>query len=300
MTGVAAATLRAWERRYGLPRPRRTSAAYRLYDDRDVAAIRRMREMMDDGVSASEAARTIASEEQAPDPGASRDDEADAFALAAGRIVAAAVAFDVDALEAEVARALAIGSAVDVFERALRPAMQEIGDKWHAGEITVAQEHVASQTVGSAVSQLLRLVQPSGATKTALLACFAEEDHAIGLLGVGLRLASWGFRSVVIGPRTPPSAVSRAIDALAPDVVALSVTIEPSASRARELVDAYADACQTTPWLVGGEASKTVRAFVEARGGIVVGQTLDERIRRELERALAHHRGKRPAKRPKK
>ncbi|WP_434422398.1 MerR family transcriptional regulator [Nannocystis pusilla] len=38
MTGVSAATLRAWERRYGLPAPRRSSSAYRLYSDRDVRA----------------------------------------------------------------------------------------------------------------------------------------------------------------------------------------------------------------------------------------------------------------------
>src|SRR5690606_34905007 len=45
MTGVSAATLRAWERRYGVPTPRRSHAAYRLYSDQDVAIIRRVREL---------------------------------------------------------------------------------------------------------------------------------------------------------------------------------------------------------------------------------------------------------------
>ena len=45
MTGVPAATLRAWERRYGVPVPARTSSAYRVYSDADIALIRRVVEL---------------------------------------------------------------------------------------------------------------------------------------------------------------------------------------------------------------------------------------------------------------
>ena len=40
MTGVPAPTLRAWERRYGIPRPGRSESSYRLYSDADVAEVR--------------------------------------------------------------------------------------------------------------------------------------------------------------------------------------------------------------------------------------------------------------------
>ena len=36
MTGIPAATLRAWERRYGVPEPRRTESSYRVYSDADI------------------------------------------------------------------------------------------------------------------------------------------------------------------------------------------------------------------------------------------------------------------------
>lgn len=39
-TGVAPATIRMWEQRYGFPTPQRTASGYRMYDDRDVEAIR--------------------------------------------------------------------------------------------------------------------------------------------------------------------------------------------------------------------------------------------------------------------
>ena len=59
MTGIPSATLRAWERRYGIPSPQRTASSYRLYSDFDVETVRQMRDLCDQGVSPSEAARML-------------------------------------------------------------------------------------------------------------------------------------------------------------------------------------------------------------------------------------------------
>ncbi len=65
-TGVPADTFRAWERRYGVPRPQRTAGLHRLYSDRDVAIIRWLRDRTTEGVNISQAVQlllnTIASE----------------------------------------------------------------------------------------------------------------------------------------------------------------------------------------------------------------------------------------------
>lgn len=73
MTGIPAATLRAWERRYGVPAPERTESSYRLYSDTDVDLIRRLRELCDGGMAPAEAARVVRrsepqEEETAVDP----------------------------------------------------------------------------------------------------------------------------------------------------------------------------------------------------------------------------------------
>src|SRR4051812_49879170 len=54
--GVAAVTLRAWERRYGLLRPARTAAGYRLYTPEDERRVRAMQAQMALGVAPAEAA----------------------------------------------------------------------------------------------------------------------------------------------------------------------------------------------------------------------------------------------------
>src|SRR5450432_103858 len=54
-TGIAAPTLRAWERRYDLLSPERGNNDYRLYSERDLAVIRWLKARIDSGISISQA-----------------------------------------------------------------------------------------------------------------------------------------------------------------------------------------------------------------------------------------------------
>ncbi|HLM72729.1 MAG TPA: B12-binding domain-containing protein [Polyangiaceae bacterium] len=284
LCGVPPATLRAWERRYGVPAPARTASAYRLYGDEDIALITKMRDLVKGGMAAAEAARTVlADASRAPLPESHEDD--DPFGDAADRIVDSVVRFDPEGLDKEVNRALGLGSAIAIFENTLAPAMREIGNLWHEGTLTVAQEHLASNLIGGTLLHLLRLTQPVGQTRRAVLACFADEDHTLGLYGIGLRFASWSFRTLLLGARTPPAAIARVVESLDPDIVALSATLVPPAANARELIDAYADACRSTVWIVGGAGAQAMRPWIEARGGIAASDDPQD-VRKMLERAL--------------
>src|SRR5512134_1551923 len=54
-TGLAADTLRAWERRYGLPSPNRTAGGHRLYSQRDIETIKWLMKRQEEGLSISRA-----------------------------------------------------------------------------------------------------------------------------------------------------------------------------------------------------------------------------------------------------
>src|SRR4026207_2567412 len=54
-TGLAADTLRAWERRYGLPVPHRTPGGHRLYSQRDIETIKWLINRQAEGLSISHA-----------------------------------------------------------------------------------------------------------------------------------------------------------------------------------------------------------------------------------------------------
>lgn len=282
LTGVSTATLRAWERRYGVPAPARTASAYRLYGDDDVAVVAQMRDLVESGVAPAEAARAL--RERAAGT-AEAPADADAYRLSSERMVEAVTRFDVEALREEITRALALGPAIAIFDRALAPALVKIGDLWHQGQITIAQEHILTNVVLGRVNQLLELLQPVDASRRVVLACFEEEDHVIGLYGTGLHFAAWGYRAVFLGARTPPDAIARVVATLQVDAVALSTTISPPAARARALVDAYADACRGVPMLVGGAGAEPLRKFVEARGAIIAQDGFPE-VRKLLDKAV--------------
>jgi len=290
LTGVPAATLRAWERRYGIPTPARTAASYRLYSDVDVAELKRLRDLCASGMAIAEAARLVSADraESAPMAPPPAGELPLASALARDALLAAVLDFDPERIQVEVGRAIYLGNAHEVFELVYGPAMRRIGDLWHQGRLSVAQEHVTSGMILGVVTSLMRLTQPSEPRSRILLACVEDEQHSIGLHGVAIQMASWGIQSIVLGARTSPQAIADAIHHLSPDGIGLSVTMELDPSVAAALVDAYADACGGRPWFVGGVGAPALSAMVRARGGMVLAGALsDHRV--AIDRALSHH-----------
>lgn len=284
MTGIPAATLRAWERRYGVPEPQRTESSYRVYSEADVSMIRRVRELCQQGMAPSQAAKLVLADlESQP----AQPIDADPFTSAANRIVSAVEEFDPQKVTSAVQYAMALGSATSVFDRALRPAIAEVGRRWHDGSLSVGQEHLATEIIEEAASAMLRLVQPEHSNRTTVVACFADETHTLPSYGVALHLASWGHRVVRLGVRTPPHAIRQAVTELSPTLVALSVTVTPAPHRARELVEGYSDACGDTPWLVGGAAAADLGDLITPRGGIVEDGYDPRQIRRTVDTLVA-------------
>lgn len=288
MTGVPASTLRAWERRYGVPSPERTSSAYRLYSDADLDVIKRMRDLCASGLAPSEAVQALrvehAAEELREQPPQVTGVE-NAFEEATHRLMRAIEDYDMAAMRAEMARATYLGSCAAVFEGVFAPAMRAVGNLWHQGRITVAQEHLATEVLGGMVRDLLRHVQPEESSRMALLACATHEDHTLPLYGVAFRLAQWGYRTELMGANTPPDALAAAVVALSPDLVGLSFTVTPIQEVSQQL-DAYAAAVQGRPWVVGGVGARAIQQELEKRGAVVAGPEV-ESVRAAVEQALS-------------
>jgi DNA-binding transcriptional MerR regulator/methylmalonyl-CoA mutase cobalamin-binding subunit len=290
LTGVPEPTLRAWERRYGVPTPERTASGYRLYGPGEIEQVREMRRLLANGVAAAEAARTVLERS----PGHAAEPEVairDPFTLARDAIIGAIQRFDDDALDTQLRTLLFLGPTAALIDRVVAPVLRHVGELWHSGELGVAQEHFAAHRIGVMVSDLTRLAPGAHGGVRVILASFADDDHELGLLSTAARFATWGFRPVFLGARTPPDAVASAVEALDPRLVALSCTVAPVPARARELVDGYASACRSVPWIVGGAGVGGVSTLVAARGGIIAPEEP------AALRSLLRHLTARPARR---
>lgn len=267
LTGVPTATLRAWERRYGIPSPSRSSAAYRLYDAEDIKIIQQLRDLCEQGMSPAEAAKILQAQSntQSTLPLHGHDP----YQVAQENILQAIYDFDSPKLDYAIRKAMFLSSAIDVYEHVFTPVMQTVGEQWHAGKLSIAQEHFATQALETTVREMLRLMSLEASTKPAIVGCFADEEHMFPAYGVAFLLIQRHLRPILLGARTPPEALAEAVKNLAPSLVALSVTIAPPAKRAQLLVSEYAKACSNVPWIVGGLASEQLRPLIEQHGGIV-------------------------------
>ncbi len=272
LTGIAEATLRAWERRYGVPSPERAESGYRLYSEVHVEQILKMRKLCEGGISPAEAATSL--REDAPSGKANRrvarrSVVEDVYEESIERILRAVLAFEDTVLDEEIRRLYYLDAPTAVLDRILQPLMFRIGLLWHDGELSVAHEHLLSQKVTLLLGDLVRLNKPEPPRGAALLACFPEEEHEIGLLAFALRLSSWGLRPILLGAKTPPSTLRRAVTDCDAKLVGLSSTTPVERTTGRKLMDEYATALQHVPWVVGGTGTETVADMVLARGGWV-------------------------------
>lgn len=264
LSGIAATTLRAWERRYGIPVPRRTASAYRLYTAEDVETLRRMRDLVEDGVSPAEAARVVLGS-SAP---LSEHDHVpiDGLELAQGRIIAATQRWDAPGIDAELTRLSMLLDARTLYERVVAPVLVEVGARWQRGELSIAQEHLLSERMELAVRASLRGLERTEGPLV-VLACVDFEQHVLALLGAALRFAASGARTVVLGAVMPAPAIAQVVRSMAPRMVGLSTSIASPGARA--LFRSYGEAIGSTAWVVGGAAAEEQRAAIEAAGGIV-------------------------------
>jgi DNA-binding transcriptional MerR regulator len=257
-TGASPELLRAWERRYGLLHPTRSQGGFRLYTAADEERIRRMKEHLARGVAAAEAAR-LAADAETPLPGAAPsisavlalETTADAplpLQAAAHELAGTLDRFDEEQAHAVLDRLLAAYRVETILRDLLIPYLHDLGERWARGEVSVAQEHFASNLLRGRLLGLAR-GWGQGHGPTAVLACLPSEQHDIGLIAFGITLYRRGWRIIYLGPDTPIATIGQATDKLAPDLVVLAGTVpEPFAAHA----DAIADLARQTVVALGG------------------------------------------------
>ena len=109
----------------------------------------------------------------------------------------------------------------DAFVREIAlPILRRIGDGWSKGEVTVAQEHFASNLLRGRMLGLAR-GWGGGGGPLALLACPPGEHHDLGLVGFGVALRGLGWRVTLLGADTPVDTMIACAEEIEPDVVVL-------------------------------------------------------------------------------
>jgi methanogenic corrinoid protein MtbC1 len=243
-TGVPADTFRAWERRYGMPRPQRTAGGHRLYSERDIAIIRWLRDRTNEGVNISHAVLLLTNtlDASAADMPASND-SARAIGQLSDEIVQALTNFDSTQADHTLSEAFSIYPFEQVLLELVQPAMIEIGERWHRVEINVAVEHFATQFVRRKLANLLSIFENTARRATVVVGCAPGELHDLGALLSALFLVRRGWHVIFLGPQVPLFDLLETVHSVKPNLVCLSASTMETALElipvARGLMEAY-------------------------------------------------------------
>lgn len=251
LTGVPQASLRAWERRYGIVRPSRSDGGYRLYDDAQIALLRTMARLIAEGVPASVAAARV--RETAP---------WSALAVAsspAGDLVTAARTLDPQHIRRLIDGALAAGPFEEVLGNWLLPQTRQLGDAWAAGELTIAQEHFASGHLMRAISVIFEADEYLDSSPPVLVGLPPGSQHEIGLLCFATCLRRIGVQVIYLGSNVPVAEWVSAASGLVARGAVLAATMHEDIGATQAVVDACHDVSPPLAVWVGGRSRDGVR-----------------------------------------
>lgn len=144
---------------------------------------------------------------------------------------------------------------IDLYADVIQWAQRDIGRRWVAGEVSVADEHVAtaiSQYVVSAVYDELEL-HPARA-QSAVIAGVTGDRHQLGAQMVADALEADGWSVRFLGADVPVVDVVAMVDSLRPRLVGISATMLQSLAVASELIEGVRSVDAGIAVIVGGRA----------------------------------------------
>jgi len=227
MTGLSVDTLRAWERRYKAVTPAR-SARGRTYDDADVRRLVRLRNILKNGYSIGEVGgltdEDLAQLLEKPIRDSVARNPASAPPTGLDAVLNAIESFDGARANEELGRMAALLSPVEFIHEVALPLMREVGDRWHAGTMQAAQEHLATESVRNVLGAMARLNRAEGVQPKLLATTPAGELHDLGILAGAVIAGGRGFQVACLGPNLPALEILFAIQRFSPQILLMGLT----------------------------------------------------------------------------
>lgn len=284
LTGLSPDLIRAWEKRYGVVRPVRGPRGARLYAQGDIDHLARLAKLVATGRAIGDVAALDEDGLRALDRGASNGMSVDTAPPSeiVGVLLAHVEKLQLPELEVRLGEALVALGTTRFIDDVAQPVLVEVGNRWAAGDLTVASEHLVSAAMRHVLGSLIRL-RPTEPGSGLLLTTPAGELHEIGLMLVALRAADLGLRLYYLGPNLPADEIVQAARRSGVGAVGLSLVNSENRDAAIEHVRRIEDdlPADIDLWL-GGRDAQQVAARLGKTRAVVIDQTeaLDFQLKR--------------------
>lgn len=281
LSGVASATIRAWEKRYNAVVPERADNKHRLYSEKDIEKLALLFRLTEVGQSIGKIAhldleelKQIYSsllhkpydEIQVVTPHHERID----FEKILNSFYIALGAYKLDIISHELEKAKTLLSPRELCLNILVPLFHEIGNKVDRNELTIAQEHTLSAIVSFHIGQMIGQHYQKKLIKEDLILISTPEGetHELGIMAATLLCVHYGIRFIFLGANLPALSLAEAANSLKPKVIVLGVTKGHEITEHRTLEDYLSE----------------LSPLINVNAQIWVGGNLKPYIRTELEK----------------
>lgn len=269
--GLGAATLRAWERRYGLLKPERSPGGHRLYSKQDIEMLKWLVERQNEGLSISSAVEMWKSlpNGQLHPPRLEITSGVAMLDQLRDQWISACQIFDDQAANRTLDQAFAVASPETICIEVLQKGLARIGEAWYSRSISVQQEHFASAIAIRRVNSLMAVATPPTRTGHILAACPPGEEHGFALLLVTYLLKRSGWDVIYLGSNVPLNDLDATIQSTHPSIILSSAQTLISAASLRQMSEFLVT--QSVPLAFGGGIFNRVPKTVQAISGYYLG-----------------------------
>jgi MerR family transcriptional regulator, light-induced transcriptional regulator len=276
-TGLSRHVIRAWERRYEAITPQRSDSRRRLYTSSDIERLVLLKRAIRHGYRISTIAGLGTAQLSelvlsfATPNGAFPASSETPSQLAPQEIIDAcmdAVAvLDGPELNRLLQEAAAEFSHHGLLEQIIAPLMEQVGRRWSQGDLRIVHAHGASVVVHAHLMRMLELpIGREPEQPCLLMATPAGQRCCLGALAICIIAQDHGWTPIFLGTDLPAEEIAAACDALAPQMLALSITCRVNDRfMADELIRLSGFLEDRFPMVIGGQASHGYHRQLEGR-----------------------------------
>jgi len=252
VTGILAATIRVWERRYNIIKPKRTDTNRRWYDDDDLRRLINISIIYNSGIKISKIAKYSESELQEKVEFLTRDSIGSNIHI--NSLIVAMLTFNGNAVNEILLRSIINIGFEDTFSNVVFPFLRRVGIMWQTGSINTGAEHFVSNIFRRRLISAIDSLPPANDPKSKRVIMFLPDNelHELGLLFYSYLIRKLGHEVLYLGQATPFQALVEVNEKWRSDILVTGVISDLSISEPQEYLNNLSHTFKAQKILVSG------------------------------------------------
>ena len=252
LTGILAATIRVWERRYNIIKPKRTDTNRRWYDDDDLRRLINISIIYHSGIKISKIAKYSGSELEEKAEFLTRDSVISDTHI--NSLIVAMLSFNGNAVNEILLRSIINSGFEETFSSVVFPFLRRVGIMWHTGSANIGAEHFITNIFRGRLIAAIDSLPPANDPKRKRVIMFLPDNelHELGLLFYSYLIRKLGHEVLYLGQATPFPALTEVDEKWHSDILVTGALSYLSISEPEEYLNNLSSTFKSQKILVSG------------------------------------------------